>query len=172
MAGDQYLKTGADGKPAEQRAVQSSAGVGNAGNIPALDSTGRLDPTMMPLGIVPETIPFTASEDLSAGDYVNLFLSTSLKGRKADNSNGRKADGFVIAAVANGATGTLYTDGVNSALTSLAVAGRYFLGTAGGVTASVPAAGAGVLVQPLGIAKSATELVNIGGFEELITRSA
>lgn len=172
MAGDAYLKTGTDGKPLELRAVQSSAGAGNAGNIPALDSAGRLDSTMMPVGIVPETITFTASEDLSAGDYVNLFLSTTLKGRKADNSNTRKADGYVLAAVASAASGTLYTDGVNSSLTSLTVAGRYFLGTAGGVTASVPAAGAGVLVQPLGIAKSATELVSLGGFEELITRAA
>jgi hypothetical protein len=172
MAGDPYLKTGSNGKPAEQRAVQSSAGAGNAGNIPALDSSGRLDSTMMPVGIVPETITFTASEDLSAGDYVNLHLSTTLKGRKADNSNGRQADGFVLAAVSTGASGTLYTDGANSGVTGLTVAARYFLGTSGGVTATVPAAGSNVIIQPLGIAKSATELVNTGGFEELITRAA
>ena len=172
MAGDPYLKVGSDGKAAEQRAVQTSAGAGNAGNIPALDSTGRLDSTMMPAGIVPETITFTASENLSAGDYVNLHLSTTLKGRKADNSNGRQADGFVLASVTSGASGTLYTDGSNTGVTSLTIATRYFLGTSGGVTATVPAAGAGVIIQPLGIAKSATELVNTGGFEELITRAA
>src|SRR5690349_5949914 len=98
MAGDQYLKTGSDGKPAENRAIQSSAGAGDGGKIPALDSTGRLDSSMMPVGIAPETIAFTASEDIAAGAYVNLHSSSGLKGRNADNSNGRKADGYVLAA--------------------------------------------------------------------------
>lgn len=171
MAGDSYLKTGADGKPAEQRAIQSSAGAGDGGKIPAVDSTGRLDSTFMPLGIAAETVAFTASEDIGAGEYVNLHLDTTLKGRLADNSNGRQADGYVVSAVLNGGAGVLYTDGTNAGLTGLAIATRYFLGTAGGVTATVPAAGAGVIIQPLGIAKSATEIVS-AGFDQLITRAA
>ena len=115
---------------------------------------------MMPLGVVPEVVTAPAFEDLSAGNFVNFFSdSGTFSIRKADNSNGRQADGFVKAAFLTGATVTAYTDGTNANVSGLTIGTRYFLGTAGGTSATVPAAGAGVLVQPLGIAKSATELI-------------
>lgn len=158
---DKYLKLNTTtGNAAEQEALNSSAGAGSAGKIPALDSAGRLAANMMPLGIVPETVSFTASENLTAGNFVNLYLDTTLKGRKADNSNARRAHCFVSAAVTSAATGTGYTEGVNSDLTGMTVgAENVMLGTAGGVTETVPAAGASVIVQHLGFAKSATELI-------------
>lgn len=161
MAGDKYLKLNTStGNSAEQAALQSSAGAGDAGKIPALDSAGRLNANMMPVGIVPETVSFTASEDLTAGNFVNLYLDTTLKGRKADNSNGRRAHCFVNASVSTAATGTGFTEGVNSDLSGMtAGAENVMLGTAGGVTETVPSAGASVIVQHLGFAKSATELI-------------
>ena len=48
MAGDKFLFNNA-GKLQEKVSVQVSAGAANAGNIPALDSTGRLDQSLMPL---------------------------------------------------------------------------------------------------------------------------
>lgn len=160
MAGNKYLKLNTTtGNPAEQEALQSSAGAGDAGKIPALDSAGRLASNMMPLGITPETVTFTASENLTAGDFVNLYLDTTLKGRKADNSNARRAHCFVNAAVSSSTTGTGYTEGVNSDLSGMTVGAQQLLGTAGGRTETVPAAGASVIVQHLGIAKSATELI-------------
>lgn len=158
---DKYLKLNTtSGNAAEQEATISSAGAGDSGKIVALGSDGRLNSNMMPVGIAPETVSFVASESLTAGDFVNLHLDTGvLKGRKADNSNGRRAHCYVIASVSSAATGTGYTDGTNANLSGLTIAAQYFLGTSGGVTATVPAAGATVIVQPLGIAKSATELI-------------
>lgn len=157
---DKYLKLNTTtGNAAEQEALTSSSGAGDAGKIPALDSAGRLASNMMPLGVVPETVTFTASENLTAGNFVNLYLDTTLKGRKADNSNARRAHCFVNASVSSSATGTGYTEGVNSDLSGMTVGAQQMLGTAGGVTGSVPAAGASVIVQALGIAKSETELI-------------
>lgn len=160
MPGDAYLKLGASGAATEQRSIQTSAGAGDAGKIPALDTAGRMASNMMPLGIVPETVSFVAFEDLTAGNNVNLFLSSGvLKGRKADNSNARQAHCFVNAAVATAATGVGYTEGVNSDLSGMTIGVEQMLGTSGGRTESVPSAGATTIVQHLGIAKSATELI-------------
>jgi hypothetical protein len=158
---DKYLKLNTTtGNAAEQEALASSAGAGSAGKIPALDPAGRLASNMMPIGIVAETVSFVASENLTAGNFVNLYLDTVLKGRKADNSNARRAHCFVSDAVTAAATGTGFTEGVNDDLTGMTVgAENVMLGTAGGVTETVPAAGASVIVQHLGIAKSATELI-------------
>ena len=54
-------------------AIQSSAGVGDAGKIPALDSAGRLSSTMMPTGVGAETVSVVASEALTAGNFVNVY---------------------------------------------------------------------------------------------------
>ena len=80
---DKYLKLNTTtGNAAEQEALNSSAGAGSAGKIPALDSAGRLAANMMPIGIVAETVSFVASENLTAGNFVNLYLDTVLKGAK------------------------------------------------------------------------------------------
>lgn len=51
----------------------SSAGAGDAGKVVALDGSGRIDNTMMPVGIGADTATITASEALSAGDFVNIL---------------------------------------------------------------------------------------------------
>lgn len=162
MTTETFLQTNAStGNPKEITPIVTSAGVGDAGKIPATDSTGRLDKTVMPVGVTPEVTAFTASEDIGAGDWVNLHLvTTTLSGRLADCSNGRQADGFVLSAVANGAAGTLYRESnKNTARSGLTKAAKYFLSTAGGQSTSIPAAGAGVIIQSIGVAESATEIV-------------
>jgi len=109
----------------------ASAGAGDAGKIPALDSSGRLDESLMPLGIGADTIAAPATETLGAGKFVNFHDDEGVFSvRLADNSNGRRADGFVIEEFEAAATATVYPmDGVNSALTGLTPATRYYLGT-------------------------------------------
>ncbi|MDV5861985.1 hypothetical protein QM298_13970 [Pseudomonas mendocina] len=142
-----------------------SAGVGNAGNIVALDATGRLDESVLPVGIGADTTQAVASEALGAGKFVNYHDNGGVFSvRLADNSNGRHADGFVLEAVAEAATATVYPlDGTNAELTGLTIGARYWLGTAGGVTAApldeTDAGNANKISQYLGVAKSATELV-------------
>jgi hypothetical protein len=159
---NKYLKIDiTTGRTVEQEALVTSAGAGDAGKIVALDSSGRIDPTMMPVGIGADTKSVTTSEALSAGDLVNLWNDAgTLKARKADATTvGKGAIGFVLAAFGSGVTALVYFDGTISGLSGLTLGSRYYLSkTAGGVVASVAAYTAGNVVQYVGIAMSATEL--------------
>lgn len=164
MAAQAFLARVA-GKTKQIFGTQSSAGVADAGKIPALDAAGRLDSSMMPLGVGSQTVSATASETLGAGKFINFHDNGgTFSARLADNSNGRRADGFVTTTVNSGQTATVYPlDGVNAGLTGLTVGADYWLGTAGGVTATpldeTDAGNANKISQRLGIARSATELV-------------
>lgn len=160
MAAKKFLRQVA-GRIQEILGVQSSSGVANAGDIPALDDTGRLDVSMMPVGVTAETKQAVASEALNAGDMVNLWLSGGvLKARKADaTAAGKEADGFVLAAFALGATAQVFLpSNTNTQRSGLNIGNRYYLDTtAGGITDTAPA-GSGNVVQCVGKALSATEL--------------
>ncbi len=164
MAGEKFLQL-VNGIPTGKSAVQSSAGVGDAGKIPALDSTGKLDTSLMPPGIAAETDVATASEALSAGNFVNLYASSGLKVRKADGSSvGKEANGFVLAAVSNGASATVYRlSQLNNQLSGMTPGAKQYLSVSspGGTQETVPVAD-GQVVQCLGVAKSATELIFMG----------
>lgn len=153
------------GKTKQIFAIGTSAGAADAGKIPALGADGRLDGSMMPVGIGANTTQATASEAIGAGKFINFWDNAGVFSmRLADNSNGRHADGYVTAAVASGALGTGYPlDGTNAQLTGLTVGARYYLGTAGGVTNTpldeTDPASVNKVSQYLGVAKSATELV-------------
>lgn len=157
MAGDKFLYNNA-GAITEKVSNQASAGAGDAGKIVALDSTGRIDSTMMPVGIGADTVSLVASEALSAGNFVNIYNNAGTPNcRKADASTtGKTAHGFVLAAVSNGASGTVYLAGQNTQLSAL-TAGDVYLSdtTPGGVVATAPS-GSGKTVQKVGVAISAT----------------
>jgi hypothetical protein len=145
----------------EKSALASSAGAGDAGKIPALDPTGRLDSTMMPVGIGAEVDVIAASENLAAGDFVNIYANSGVKCRKADATiSGKEAHGFVLSAVTSGQNATVYRiSQSNTQLTGMTPGARQFLATtAGGRTETAPNA-SGNVVQILGVAKSATELI-------------
>lgn len=153
------------GETKQVEAAASSTGTASAGKIPAAGSNGRLDMSWMPEGLGTDTQILSATETLSAGSFVNIFLSEGAACvRLADNSNGRPADGYVLDAVTASNLATVYPlDGVNSGLSSLTIAAKYWLGTAGGVI-STPldeSAGANVgkISQYLGKAKSTSELI-------------
>ena len=148
----------ASGRPALRAAAATSAGVADAGRVVKLDSSGRLDQTMMPLGVAADARTFTASEAIAARDLVNITSTGQI--RKADASNDRPAHGFVTAAIANAATGTVFFEGVISGFSGLTVGARYFLSdtAAGTVSLTAPTIGAGKISQEVGVAVSATEI--------------
>lgn len=154
------------GETRQATALAASAGAADAGKIPALDSAGRLDMSMMPAGIGTDTAIIPAFEALSAGVFVNLFNNSGeMNARLADNSNGRPADGFVLEAVAADADATVYPlDGTNYGLSGLTGGNRYWLGTAGGVISApldeTDEANAGKISQYLGKARSVSELIS------------
>jgi hypothetical protein len=159
MATQKFL-TVIDGRERRVAAIDSSAGAADAGKIPALDASGRLGESMMPVGLGTDMRIVPASEALASGSFVNLWDDAgTLKARKADATTaGKEADGFVLAAVDSAADATVYFEGMNTQLADLTPNARYYLATtAGGVTATPPDA-AGNVLQYLGKALSATEL--------------
>jgi hypothetical protein len=136
------------------QAIASSAGAADGNKIVMTDSNGRLNSTLMPVGLGADTQVMTALEAIPPGAYVNI-ASNGL--RLADNSNGRAAHGFVLTAVANGAQATFYRLGRNTALAGLTPGARLFLGVAGGVTA-IPPTTPGAIIQVLGVPADATSM--------------
>lgn len=157
MAGKKFLRLVA-GVIQEVLGIQVSAGVANAGDIPALDASGRLDNSMLPIGIGADTASIVTSEALVAGDYVNIWNSTGAKARKADASVvGKEAHGFVLAGVASGGTATIYFEGTNTQVSAQAV-GNVFLSTTPGQGTATPPAATGNVVQLIGICFGVTSV--------------
>ena len=159
MAGNKYLSKGASGFPTEVEALQTSAGAGDAGKVVALNSSGKVDITMMPSGVGTPTQSMTAGESLSAGDLVYINTSDSNKIYKADaDAVGKMAIGYVLASAATDEAVTVYFEGINDQLSSLTVGTNYFLSaTAGGVTATQPTSSAQI-VQYIGTAITTTAI--------------
>lgn len=187
MAGNKYIKNNA-GVLTEEAAVQSSAGVadankivaldaagilassvvnstttsagaGSSGKVVALDGSGRIDTTMMPVGIGADTATIVASENLAAGDLVNVWNDAgTAKVRKADGTTaGKEAHGFVLSAVSSAASATVYFEGTNTAVTGR-TPGKQYLSTVAGSTTTTAPSGAGNVVQIVGFATSATTI--------------
>lgn len=155
----------------EVAAVLVSTGAADSGKIPALGANGRFDNSFMPVGLGAETKIITAFEALAAGDFVNVFSNAgTLSVRKADaSSNSKQAHGFVLAAVAATGQATVYYGNINDQQSGLTLGGDMFLSsTAPGKATGVIPVGTGKIVQRLGVATSATEiLVEIGQTVEL-----
>jgi hypothetical protein len=112
MAGNKYLAI-VSGAKTEVVTLQTSAGAGDAGKLIALDAAGRIDNSMMPVGIGADTATIASSENLADGDFVNIWSDTGVaKVRKADATTaGKEACGFVLAAVTSPANATVYLGG-------------------------------------------------------------
>lgn len=140
-------------------AIAASAGVADANKIIATGSDGRIDSTLMPVGVGVQTQAITASENLAAGDFVNIFSDSGTPScRKADASNGRIANGFVLSAVPSGQQATVYFSGFNTSQINLTPGTQMFLSASTAGTATATAPNAPALVQVLGIAVSETVL--------------
>lgn len=159
MPAKKYLSHNA-GRIQEVQATVSSAGAGDDGKIVALDASGRLDNSVMPVGIGADTASIQASENLAAGDFVNIWNSSGARARKADASvSGKEAHGFVLSAVTSGNQATVYFEGTNNQKTGLTVGARQYLSASvPGGTVETPPTGAGNVVQYLGIASAATAM--------------
>lgn len=158
MAGDKILRLGANGIE-EFAATDSSAGVGNAGDIVALDAAGKLAVNMLPTGVGPAIKSMVASEAITAPALVNIWNDTgTAKIRKADAATARPANGFILTSVASAASADVYFEGEVTGLTGL-VAGRVWLSSTvpGSVQATIPTT-AGHIAQPVGWATSATTI--------------
>jgi hypothetical protein len=144
----------------EAVSIVTSAGAGDAGKIPELDGTGRLSSTVMPVGIGADTKSIVTSENLAAGNVVNVFDNAGTPtARRADaTAVGKEAVGFVLAATTSPAAALVYFEGSITGLSGLTVGAEYFVSTtAGTVTPTAPAA-TGNRMQSVGRAISTTEI--------------
>ena len=136
-----------------------SAGAADAGKIFVPGPNGKWDDTLLPT--IDNARLVTASEALSAGDFVNLFDDAGEpKVRKADASSiATRAHGFVKTAVSEGEPVKFYESGPCVGFTGLAVGEPYFLSdaTAGEATDTAPTT-TGHIAQVLGTALSDTEI--------------
>lgn len=155
---DKYLKN-SNGSLAEVEGTTISAGASDGGKIPALGPNGKLDDSMMPTGIGADTVQVESSENLSAGDFVNIYNDAgTAKCRKADATTaGKEAHGFVLDSVTAPDPAVVYFEGTNDQLSGL-TPGVQFLDTTAGLPTSTPPATSGNIVQKIGIATSATTL--------------
>lgn len=160
--------TGPQGDPGPQgpQGIQGIQGeTGPAGADGATGPQGETGPQGPegPAGASADTATIASSENLTAGDVVNIWNDNgTAKVRKADASAdtaGKRADGFVLAGVTSPANATVYFEGRITGLSGLTPGALYFLsgGTAGAVTATAPTT-SGHCVQKVGVAVSATTL--------------
>lgn len=127
------------------------------GEIVALDTAGKIAVNILPVGYAPDTDSIEASENISAGDFVNIWNDAGTpKVRKADSTDNTKpADGFVKSAYTTGQMALVYFETKNDQLTGLTPGQKLFLGTSGNVTSTAPSA-PGNIVQVVGFAIGAT----------------
>jgi len=148
------------GKLVEYVPVTVSAGAASAGQIPALNNAGTLDNSVMPSGVAPDVIIANTSEALVSGAFVNIWSNAGAFAiRNADASVlGKEAHGFVLAAVASGASATAQLSGINTGVTGQVPGFVYLSATTPGQSSAVAPGAAGQTVQNLGMAISATSI--------------
>ncbi len=140
--------------------VVTSTGSANGGDIPALDDTGHLDPSVMPVGYGADIKALAASEALTAGNLVSIWSNAGAENvRKADASaEGKPCNGYVLDTVASGATVNVYFGRKITGLSGIVPGQRYFLSTTPGGFTATPVTGAGRVDQFIGTGCSTTEI--------------
>lgn len=114
-----------------------------------------------PSGFIASAIAMTASEAFSGGEFCNIHASSGAKIRKANATDDTKpVNGFVASAITSGAAGLMAVPGSRlTGLSGLTPGVPYYLDTTAGAITATPPSGSGNLVQEVGIALSATELL-------------
>ena len=157
-----YMADSGSGKLIEVQPITVSTGASDATKIVQTDSNGRFDVSLLPVGVGAEVSIVPSFENLTAGNFVNLFNNAgAVNSRKADaTTNSKNAHGFTLAGVVAPASSTIYGISTkNIALSGLTLGADYWLATiAGGVTTTAPQA-TGNYVQELGTSESATAMV-------------
>lgn len=125
----------------------TSAGSADAGKLVALDAGGKLDDTFLPSSSGGASLSLTASEAIAAGALVNVGSDGQIRNANATDAT-KPAMGFVLAAIASAASGTVYFGGnINSGASGLTAGSPVYLGTTAGVATTTAPSATGNLVQ-------------------------
>jgi len=156
---DKYVKLEV-GVQEEVIATVQSTGVPEAGDIIALDPTGFIHPSLLPPGAGPDLTLLPTSEDLSAGDLVNIYNDVGIAtARKADGTVvGKEAIGYVLEASTSGNNASVHLDGLNTQLSGLTPGNTYYLSDTAGAVTDTPLATPGNFSQRVGKALGTSSL--------------
>lgn len=157
MADGKYVAINAAGGKTEEQAIAATSGATDADKIIRTNALGLVDETFQSTS---ETLSLTASETLAANDLVNIWDDAGTpKIRKADASNNMPVHGFVKDAVTIATAGIVHGEGKIGGA-SLAPGAVYYLSATvpGAFTTTVPTT-TGHLLQPVGVAYSASILI-------------
>ena len=153
MSALRFLTRIVDGTVRLVSAITTSAGGADANKIIATDSSGKLDASLLPAGVEVQVEAMTSSEDIDAGDFVNIYDNTGTRTARLAVANDpeKLAHGFVLASTLSGATVSVYTKGINTSATSNENT-KYYLSstTAGLATSTAPTDTNGHFQQVLG----------------------
>ncbi|RZO82991.1 MAG: hypothetical protein EVA65_15730 [Oceanococcus sp.] len=141
-------------------AIVTSTGAPDADKLVSTGPDGRIDETVLPVGIGADIAEIEMSENLAASDLVNVWNDGgTAKVRKADaTAAGKEADGFVLDAGTSGNPAMVYFEGRITGLSGLTPGARYYLDTTAGALTATPPSASNNVVQYIGRAISATEL--------------
>lgn len=141
--------------------IINSSVTSSPNKIPKLNNSGVLDITVLPTGVGVDTAAIVASETLVAGDFVNVWNSAGVgKVRLADGSTtGKIVNGFVLSGVSSGSIATVYFEGTNTQCSGL-TPGEQFLSESipGKTTSTPPSTIPGSVCQYVGVAISPTSI--------------
>lgn len=154
---DKFVNLGASG-PIEKEFAVVSSGAADAGRGLGLDAQGRIDASVLPVGVGADTYTGVAAEALVAGAKVYVKSNGEIANASAA-VGGNPADGFVLLASSAAAAATIHFEGRNTSKTGLTVGSTYFLSdvTPGAIITTAPV-GAGKLYQVVGKAVSSTTM--------------
>lgn len=139
--------------------VNASAGAADADKAVVTGADGKVDLTLLPDGIGDDAVLYPASENLSAGNLVNVWDDAgTFKVRKADaTTNGKPCHGFVKGAATSGTQVKVFFDGSITGVSGVTAGDLFLSTTAGGFTATPPAT-TGNIVQKIGFGMNATTI--------------
>lgn len=157
MSALSFLTRLTDGTVRLFNAIQTSVGGADGSKIIATNSTGKLDASFLPPGVEVQVENLTATEDLTSGDFVNIYDNGGTPAVRKANANSltKLANGFVLESGLATETISVYTKGVNTAFSATAGI-RYYLSAtvAGNATPTAPAVSANNIQQVLGVGTS------------------
>lgn len=155
-------------------AIITSTGVADAFKIISTNTYGKLDETLLPDGVGADIKVAASSENLTAGNLVNLWNDGgTIKVRKADASGGvaKMVHGFVKENVTAPADATVYFNGFNTDISGLTPGAIYYITDTPGAAATTapdPDTDDGHIIQVVGVATAAGELFVKAGEPVLI----
>ena len=163
MAADKYLYNNS-GVITERSGTVVSDGAAKAGDIPALDDSGKLDASVIPIISWSESKSIAVSEAITSGQFVNIWDSSGLKVRPASAANNYPAHGFVLTGASSGSvtvyfSGKTNTGALKNGADSWTIGATVYLSnsTAGAITTTAPST-SGHIVQKIGTILGTSEV--------------